>query len=69
MSGGAVVGGIVGLIVAWLIAVGKSEAEDLGGGWWRFGGMGCLQNILLYIVLGGIGAAIGAVVAGVLFSP
>jgi len=69
MSEGAVIGGIVGLIVAWLIAVSKAETEHLGGGWWRFGGMGCLQNILLYVVLGGIGAAIGAVVAGVLFSP
>ena len=42
MSGGAVVGGIVGLIVAWLIAVadaytlGKKLANEVPIGKWEF---------------------------------
>ena len=59
---GAIVGGIAGLVLAWIIAASKSRFTYLGGNVGRFEGMGCFATLLLYLVLGGIGAGIGAVV-------
>ena len=56
---GAIIGGIIGLVIAWIIAVSKSKFTYLGGDIGIFEGMGVLQNLLLYLLLGGIGAIIG----------
>jgi len=69
MSGGAIIGAVAGLILAWLIAAVRSRATHLGGGWWRFEGLGCLANLLLYLVFAAVGAGIGAVVASIWTSP
>lgn len=69
MSGRAIIGAIAWLILAWLIAVTRSRATHLGGGWWQFEGMGCLANLLLYLVFAAVGAVIGAVVASIWASP
>lgn len=68
MCGGAIIGAVVGLILAWLIAAMRSRATYLGGGWWQFEGMGCLANLLLYLVFAAVGVVIGVVVAGILAS-
>ncbi|MCR4406567.1 MAG: hypothetical protein NUW24_06560 [Anaerolineae bacterium] len=68
MSGGAIIGAVVGLILAWLIAAMRSRATHLGGGGWRFEGLGCLANLLLYLVFAAVGAVIGAVFVGILAS-
>lgn len=64
MPGGTIIGAVVGLILAWVIAAARSRATHLGGGWWQFEGMGCLANLLLYLVFAAVGAAIGTLVAG-----
>lgn len=50
MSGGAIIGAVVGIVLAWLIAAMRSRATHLGRGWWQFEGIGCLANLLLYLV-------------------
>lgn len=64
MLGGTIIGAVVGLILAWVIAAARSRATYLGGGWWRFEGMGCLANLLLYLVFAAVGAVIGTLIAG-----
>jgi len=65
MPGGAIIGAVVGVVLAWLIAASRSRATHLGGGWWQFEGMGCLANLLLYLVFAAVGAVLGAVVGGI----
>ncbi len=64
MPGGTIIGAVVGLVLAWLIAAMRSRATHLGGGWWQFEGMGCLANLLLYVVFATVGAVIGTLIAG-----
>lgn len=64
MPGGTIIGAVVGLILAWLIAAMRSRATHLGGGRWQFEGMGCLANLLLYVVFATVGAVIGTLIAG-----
>lgn len=64
MPGGTIIGAVVGFILAWVIAAASSSATHLGGGWWQFEGMGCLANLLLYLVFAAVGAAIGTLVTG-----
>jgi hypothetical protein len=61
-EGGAIFGGIIGLVIAWILAVSGSKFTYLGGILGIFEGMGVLQNLLLYLILGGIGAIIGSVI-------
>lgn len=65
MPGGAIISAVVGVVLAWLIAASRSRATRLGGGWWQFEGMGCLANLLLYLVFAAVGAVLGAVVGGI----
>lgn len=59
MSSGAVIGGIAGLIVGWVISAAKSKFTYLGGGYGQFEGMGCGASIALYLVCAVIGAILG----------
>lgn len=61
-EGGAIIGGIIGLAIAWIIAAGKSKFTYSGGDYGKFEGMGILQNLLLYLILGFIFAIIGSVI-------
>ncbi|WP_048205363.1 hypothetical protein [Methanococcoides methylutens] len=61
MSYGAIIGAIVGLIIAWLIVAFKSKFTYLGGGYGEFEGWGILKTLLLYLLLGIIGAIIGSI--------
>ncbi len=62
-EGGAIIGGIIGIFIAWIIAGIGSKFIYLGGHYGKFeGGMGVLQSLLLYLLLGGIGAIIGSVI-------
>jgi len=61
MSVGTIIGAIAGLILAWVIAASKSKFTYLGGGYGAFEGMGTLKTLLLYLVLGVIGAIIGTI--------
>lgn len=64
MPGGAVIGAVIGLVLAWLISAMKSRATYLGGGWWQFEGMGCLATLLLYLAFAAVGAVVGAIAVG-----
>ena len=59
MPTGAIVGGLVGLAIGWLIAASKSRFTYLGGNVGRFEGLGCFATLMLYVVLGGLGALVG----------
>lgn len=59
MPVGAIVGSLAGLAIAWLIAASKSRFTYLGGDVGRFEGMGCFATLMLYLVLGGLGALVG----------
>lgn len=63
---GAIVGAIIGAVIGWLIAAIRSRATHLGGGWFRFEGMGCLQQIRLQAILAVVGAVVGAVLGAIL---
>ncbi len=59
---GAIVGGILGFVIAGAIA--SPKFKYLGGHWGEFkGGMGCLKTLFLQVVLTAIGAGAGAIVA------
>ena len=47
MPMGAIVGGLAGLAVAWLIAASKSRFRYLGGSVGEFEGLGCFATLLL----------------------
>lgn len=58
---GAIVGGIVGFVIA--TAMASPKFTYLGGHWGKFeGGMGCFAGLLLQIVLTAIGAGVGVFV-------
>ena len=59
MPVGAIIGGLAGLAVAWIIAASRSRFRYLGGGVGEFEGMSCFATLVLYLVLGGIGAGAG----------
>ena len=59
-EGGAIIGGVIGLVIAWIIAVAKSKFTYLGGGYGEFEGLGTFKTLLLYLILGGIGVIIGS---------
>lgn len=59
-EGGAIIGGVIGLVIAWIIAVAKSKFTYLGGGYGEFEGLSTFKTLLLYLILGGIGVIIGS---------
>ena len=60
-----IIGAIAGLALGWLIAALRSRFRYRGGGYGEFSGMGCFAQLVLMLVLGAIGALIGAIVGGV----
>ncbi len=60
MEEAIIIGAVAGAFLGWLIAAARSRFRYLGGGYGEFKGMGCFQQLLLMLVLGAIGAGIGA---------